>query len=452
MRRRRACPGGGGLKTVKVTQHRYGCLTNRFGALGSIQGGDRVSDTTVALLFQTLATLALAAVHFGLYRQRRQGFHITWAAAWLTYALRLTFIGEFMAGRQLGWLFAHQVVTLWSGLLLLFAAGQYALAARWRPWFAAAPVVAAGWAWFSVFVVHDMAVAGLSSAIVLSAVTLGTAFVFMRRDRQSPSVGARVLAWAFLAWGLHHLDYPLLRSQGSGVMIGVFIDMILIAVVAVGTLALVLGEARVALERRSAQLEELSAQLLRAQEEERRRIARDLHDEAGQTLTALKIELDLEGRSEASARVAEVLRQIRDVSELLRPRALDDLGLASALRTMSGDFASRTQIPVEVRADDATRWPSEIALVFYRVAQEALTNVARHANAKHAWIVLERTPKQGRLCIDDDGGGPKDGFTPHLGLLGMRERLSGAGGTLAMVRSPHGGVRIEAMVPLGGDA
>jgi signal transduction histidine kinase len=297
---------------------------------------------------------------------------------------------------------------------------------------------------------HDMAVAGLSSAILLSAVTLGTAFVFLRRDRQEPSVGARVLAWAFFAWGLHHLDYPLLRSQGSGVLIGVFMDMTLIAFVAVGTLALVLSEARVALERRTAQLEELSAQLLRAQEEERRRIARELHDQAGQTLTALKIELDLEGRSEASARVAEVLRQVRDVSELLRPRALDDLGLATALRAMASDFAQRTQVQVDVLADEATRWPADVALALYRVAQEALTNVARHAGAKQAWVVLEHAGSEGRLVIEDDGRGMKPDLTPHLGLLGMRERVGGAGGTLELSRSARGGVRIEARVPLGG--
>ncbi|MCE9627586.1 MAG: sensor histidine kinase, partial [Candidatus Eisenbacteria bacterium] len=192
------------------------------------------------------------------------------------------------------------------------------------------------------------------------------------------------------------------------------------------------------------------------QEEERRRIARELHDQAGQTLTALKIELDLEGRSEASARVAEVLRQVRDVSELLRPRALDDLGLATALRAMAADFAQRTQVPVDVLADDSTRWPADVALALYRVAQEALTNVARHSGAKQAWIVLERTARdgrhEGRLVIEDDGRGMKSELTPHLGLLGMRERMGGAGGTLELSRSARGGVRIEARVPLGGEA
>jgi signal transduction histidine kinase len=409
-------------------------------------------DSLAALLFQTLCTLALSAVHLGLWRQRRQGFHATWAAAWFVYALRLSFIAAYIDQRQLGWLFAHQVVTLWSGLLLLWAALQFAVHARWRPAFFVAPVFAAAWAWFTVFVMHDMAVAGMSSSILLSLVTLGTGFVFLRRDRQSPSVGARLLAWGFLLWGLHHLDYSWLRSLGSGVLLGVFMDVTLLVLVAVGTLVLVLGEDRIALEQRSAQLEQLSMLLLRAQEEERRRIARELHDETGQLLTALKIELDLEGRRESSARVVQVLNQIRNVSELLRPRALDDLGLVPAMRAMVEDFSHRTHIPVTMEADDTQGWPPEAALTLYRVAQEALTNVARHSGAAQAWVRLAREGGEYRLVIEDDGKGLKSGLTPHLGLLGMRERIAAAGGTLQLVAATRGGLRVEATVPVGGAA
>src|SRR5262245_50677169 len=336
-------------------------------------------ESIAPLLFQTLCTLSLSAVHFGLWRQRRQAFHATWAAAWAVYALRLIFIAAYIEKRELGWLFAHQVVTMVSALLLLWAALQFAAQVRWRPRYVVAPILAAVWAWYGVFVIRDMATAGLSSALLLSAVTLGTAYVFMRHDRANPSTGARLLSWAFLLWGLHHLDYPLLRSQGSGVLLGVFMDVTLLVLVAVGTLTLVLGEERSALAQRSQQLEQMSALLLRAQEEERRRIARELHDQAGQTLTALKIELDLEGRKEASARVADVLAQVRNISELLRPRALDDLGLVPALRALIEDFSRRTHIPVTIEADDPQGWAPETALTLYRVAQEALTNVARHA-------------------------------------------------------------------------
>jgi signal transduction histidine kinase len=405
-------------------------------------------DSIAALLFQTLCTLALSAVHLGLWRQRRQPFHSTWAWAWFVYALRLVFIAAYMQQRDLHWLFAHQVVTLWSGLLLLWAALEYAMQARWRPWYLLVPAAAVAWAAYTVFVMHDMATAGLSSALLLSAVTLGTGFVFFHRNRRSPSTGARVLTLAFLLWGLHHLDYPLLRSQGSGVLLGVFMDVTLQVLVAVGTLALVLGEERTALAQRTAQLEQLSGLLLRAQEEERRRIARELHDEAGQTLTALKIELDLEGRREASTRVAEVLNQIRNVSELLRPRALDDLGLVPALRALVDDFGKRTQIQVALETDDVPAWPAESAVTLYRVVQEALTNVARHSGAVHAWVMVRREPGLVRLVIEDDGHGTRGKPVPHLGLLGMRERVVAAGGVLALGPAERGGLRVEATLPV----
>jgi len=415
--------------------------------------GAMTFDDIAALAFQTLCTLALSAVHLGLWRQRRASYHATWAAAWFVYALRLTFIAAFMRRQhELGWLFAHQVVTLWSGLLLLWAALQFAAHVRWRAWVLAVPVLAVVWAWYGVFVMHSMATAGLSSALLLSAVTFWTGFVFLRLDRHEPSVGARLLAWGFLLWGAHHLDYPLLRAQGSGVLIGVFMDVTLLILVAVGTLVLVLGEERRTLAQRTAQLEQLSGLLLRAQEEERRRIARELHDEAGQTLTALKIELDLEGRREASARVALVLNQVRNVSELLRPRALDDLGLVPALRALIEDFARRTQIQVEIDADDTVGWPPEAALTLYRVVQESLTNVARHSGAHHAWVRLTRTGGACRLVVEDDGTGLQSALTPHLGVLGMRERVAAAGGTLQLVTAGRGGLRVEATVPTGGAA
>src|SRR5262249_42827022 len=136
-------------------------------------------DSLAALVFQMLCTLALSAVHLGLWRQRRLSYHATWAAAWLVYALPLAFIAAFLRQRDLTWLFAHQVVTLWSGLLLLWAAVQFSTRVRWRPWFLLAPVAAVAWAWVSVYKMPDMGVAGLSSALLLSAVTLGTGFVFL---------------------------------------------------------------------------------------------------------------------------------------------------------------------------------------------------------------------------------------------------------------------------------
>jgi signal transduction histidine kinase len=144
---------------------------------------------------------------------------------------------------------------------------------------------------------RDMAVAGISSAALMSAVTLWTGFVYWRTWRERHSTGAMLLAVTFWLWGLHHLDYPLLRSLGASVLYGVYADVLFIVVAAIGALSMVAAESRRALAERTQQLEQLTHLVLSAQEEERRRLARELHDEAGQALTAVKIELDLEGRA-----------------------------------------------------------------------------------------------------------------------------------------------------------
>src|SRR5439155_5355852 len=118
------------------------------------------------------------------------------------------------------------------------------------------------------------------------------------------------------------------------------------------------------LARRTRQLEQLTEMLLTAQEEERRRIARELHDDAGQALTAARISLDLGGHTEESALVGRALEHVRSLSELLRPHALDDLGLASALRAMVDAFSRHTRIEVSLETSDEA-WDPELSLVIY---------------------------------------------------------------------------------------
>ena len=143
---------------------------------------------------------------------------------------------------------------------------------------------------------------------------------------------------------------------------------------------------------------------------------------------------------------------MRDLSELLRPRALDDLGLASALRALVDDFGRRTRVEVSLETSDEDPWTPDIALVVYRVAQEALTNVARHSGAKRAWVRVERDDLEARLVIEDDGHGTGGDLRPHLGLLGMRERVTLVGGELMLGRAATGGLRVEAVLPLKGEA
>ena len=410
---------------------------------------ERNTVELAALGFQAVVTLILAAAYYSLWLRERRPYFATWALAWALYAVRLVLISAFLVRREVGWLFLHQAVTGLMALLLLLAALQFSRGLRWRARYAGLGVLAIAWAACAIYGIRSMAVAGVSSVLVLSAVTLWTGVVFWRHRRIAQSHGTTLLAVTFTLWGLHHLDYPLLRPLGSGVLWGVFADVIFIMMAALGTLFLVLSDGRRALEARTHQLEELTRLLLRAQEDERRRIARELHDEAGQVLTAVKIELDLEGRADASAMVGRALDQVRNLSNLLRPTVLDDLGLLPALRGLIEEFARRTRVEAALEgADGLPPFPAELEVVIYRVVQESLTNVARHAAASRAWVRLGLEPGAVRVVVEDDGRGIQGQIVPHLGILGMRERVTELGGSLVVESRPGAGVRVEAQLPL----
>ena len=399
-----------------------------------------------------MLTGLLALVYLWLWREQRRPYFPVWAAAWGAFALRLGFISAFVATRQELWLFAHQAATLITALLLWWAALVFARGRRWRRRYLWLGVLAVGWAYVAIFHIHDMRAAGITSAVALATVTLGTSVVFWRHRRTGDPVGSTVLAWTFFLWGLHHLDYPLLRPLGTGILYGVFADILFIVAATTGTLLLVLGDDRRALEARAHQLEQLTGLLLRAQEEERRRIARELHDEAGQILTAVKIELDLDGRREAGEMVGRALAQVRDLSNLLRPAVLD-LGLVPALETLADDFERRTRIDTELRCSrPVPPMRDELQVAIYRVTQEALTNVARHSAARRVDVELDVADREVRLSVQDDGRGASPEVTPHLGLLGIRERVTALGGTVLVDGRSGNGFRLEATIPMGAPA
>ncbi len=401
--------------------------------------------------FEALVTLLLAVVYRALWRKQKQPHLLTWSAAWGLYAVRIACISAYLVSPRLGWLVAHQLATGGTALLLLGAALQFSTHERWPVRPARAAVVAVLWVLISLYGVSNFAVGGLASAVVLSTVTLWTGFVFWRYRRRMPSTAATVLAVTFWLWGLHHLDYPLLRPLGSGVLYGALADVLFIVVAATATLFLALSEGSATLEARSAQLEQLTRLLLRAQEQERRRLARELHDEAGQILTAAKIELDREGggRAEAAELVERALVQIRDLSHLLRPSELDDLGLMPALQSLVDDFANRYRIGARLEVPDALdHCPSELEVALYRVVQEALTNVARHSQARSVAVSIRTEPGQLLLSVADDGGGMATTPTPHLGLLGIRERIAALAGTLVITTAPGAGFRLDAVIPI----
>jgi two-component system sensor histidine kinase UhpB len=180
---------------------------------------------------------------------------------------------------------------------------------------------------------------------------------------------------------------------------------------------------------------------LAAQEAERARIARELHDEIGQSLTAAMLQLDRGQVGEAREVVRESLEEVREIARRMRPEALDDLGLASALAALTLDVSHRTGLLVERAIQPGVpRLTPEEELVVYRVAQEALTNAARHAEARHAWLGLTRDGDGVMLEIRDDGQGFDTDGAAGSGLRGMRERALLVGGMLELVSGPTGTV------------
>jgi PAS domain S-box-containing protein len=210
-------------------------------------------------------------------------------------------------------------------------------------------------------------------------------------------------------------------------------------------------------------LRALSRRLVEMQESERCDIARELHDRIGQNLTALSINLNIvrSQLSDESARkmesrlndslklLEETMERIRDVMAEMRPPVLDDYGLAAVLRWYGEQFAERTGVTTELQGEELTpRLPLAVEMTLFRITQEALTNVAKHARARQATITLEALAGGARLTIADDGVGfdltahHRPGARPEWGLMTMRERAEAVGGRLRVESAPGQGTRI----------
>jgi len=543
-------------------------------------------------LFQSVVTLAITGVFLILGLTHKKRHFAVWAAAWAVYTLRLDVIALFLVTRRDLWLFLHQVATLWSALLLLWAALVFAWQVRWRHIYVLAFAVTLAWSYVAIYQITNFRLAALPSVVFLSLVTVTTGFVFAHYSYRARSLWAAVVAGAFVLWGIHHADYMLLRASGAWVPYGYYLDILFETGAATGMVMLVLedvhrglgalsalsgefqkslhpedvrravleaplelpavlgcalfrrlapggppvfqggsgvcgdcghatieearlrypnalfvpvfiGEQEVgtfvivsrirdpfaaldedfhralgqrigaalqhselyaALEERSAELSRASTSLLRAEEAERRRIARELHDETGQVLTAIRLELGLlarqvEGKAEAREALersldltGRALETIRATVRGLRPAVLDDLGLVPAIESLAEEFSGRTGVAVDCDARLDGDLPPEVEVALYRIFQEALTNVARHAEARHVRASLRRDGAEVVLVVLDDGRG----FDPaklakagegRAGLAGMRERLLGLGGRLDVKAAPGEGVTLEARMP-----
>ena len=231
------------------------------------------------------------------------------------------------------------------------------------------------------------------------------------------------------------------------------------------------------LDRLEATRREQTKLILQAQEEERRRLALELHDESSQNLTALLVHIEIQSQSlqvlpttamtnDVREQLAggldylrgltqDTLETIRTLSQQLRPSVLDDLGLAAAFRWLAEDGRQRLQLAVELHMDgidDTARASHKSALyetALFRIAQESLTNIARHAHTQHASISLTRQQDGIRLQVRDDGCG-YDTSQRHVGtgIVGMYERANSLGGTMKILSQPGRGTSLEAIIPL----
>lgn len=219
------------------------------------------------------------------------------------------------------------------------------------------------------------------------------------------------------------------------------------------------------LERDRVQLRSLASQVIHAQEDERRRLSRELHDDTAQVLFAQLLRLSAlkafpdEGVRAVAASLehltSEALESVRRLALELRPPALDDLGLVAALGDLAQRFSEGMHIPIDYEyRGPRGRLSSEIELVLYRVAQEALTNIVKHGSASHVWIDLDRGPDDVTLSVRDDGVGfdpgnviSSDGRGLGLGMFGMEERVALVNGRFRVWSSPGKGTEIFAYVP-----
>lgn len=236
----------------------------------------------------------------------------------------------------------------------------------------------------------------------------------------------------------------------------------LVAVLRLRTLERRSDEQRLRAEQAEQEMRLLSQQLVATQEEERKKLTRELHDHVGQMLTALRLEIGRAQRERpgtdprASQALAEckrlvdtILRSVRDLVMGLRPSMLDDFGLQPALEWHVRDFRRRSNMRVDLHlGGDLDSLPEAHRTCVYRIVQEALTNCARHSGAKRAGVSLRHQDSRLELTISDDGIGLDPGRARGMGLLGIEERVRELGGTFVVQPGPHGGTDLCVTLPV----
>ncbi len=246
-------------------------------------------------------------------------------------------------------------------------------------------------------------------------------------------------------------------SDDASMLLGA--SFVLAVLCAALTIVFVRGSVR-RIEWQAEELNRVSWHMLQTQEQAARRFSHELHDELGQSLAAVRANLtkggtqDLDAlRSDCLHLVDESIANVRELSQLLRPVILDDFGLDAGLRWLTEKFAQRTRIEVTYECGCTDRFADETETHLFRIAQEALTNVARHSEASRVKVSLACREGQIHLGIEDDGKGiPALTHSlvksPSLGMVGMRARARQCGGEFMVTNVESGGLRVEAMMPV----
>jgi len=331
--------------------------------------------------------------------------------------------------------------------------------------------------------VPGFVVATVMVGIVLSHVALRHAFAAPINDRSRLRRSLSAILLGAPIWTMHYtamagtvfatapvspdLSNALSVSFLGTVAIGM-VTLLILGVAIVTSTVDRLSKARTDLQGSFEQLRALAARLEHVREEERTNVAREIHDELGQALTSIKIDLaalveDLpSGTNPAVARakavmqvVDDTIQRVRRISTELRPGVLDDLGLVAAVEWAAGAFQKRTGVKcdVSVPPEDELPLDRERATALFRILQETLTNVARHAKATHVRIRLTTYDHTVALEVRDNGRGIDEGriFGPQsLGMLGMKERAFLLGGELVIESTPRAGTTVIVRIPGGG--
>ena len=295
-------------------------------------------------------------------------------------------------------------------------------------------------------------------ANLLTCLLMGSAALYSWRTRRTVLVGAMMCVGFALVSAI-------LSSRGlPGAPFGLAIGSLVAGVVTAAASARVIERFRTSLAQRQDELAALSTRLMTVHEEERRRVSRELHEELGSSLTAILSYLWLFDRqrpedlrtlqsraADARRLVAKTIAEMRELSQGLRPSALDDYGLLPSLDSQVKEFTERHNIAATFSADGVPeRLPADIETAVYRITQEALTNVVRHAGARHVRVALTAMDGELRLEVEDDGVGlapkRKNGEL-GTGLIGIRERVRALGGSASITSGSGAHLCVRLPIP-----